>query len=265
MQVYHCIKSQGRASDVYQISRGLGCRRQFRDPEKFLSPTEILREIELDDSNMFAVTSPELGRYQSQGVSFYPMPLDGGFQRFAMGSTAPSLSPDDWFSVVHLIATMGKLMLARISSQKYSLWQNTTDPAIYEKNYGLTTGFRLVERGSPPVNRISLDTSLNPGRAQLLNKADVQVAAEMWLGPAFWQQAPCTKQEVFGSDLFIEKKDTPHYLYLKAWPEPFTRPDGEQGRVQQKLWRLLFHQDCEWPPGSGGISDTPVGGPPELK
>ena len=61
-----------------------------------------------------------------------------------------------------------------------------------------------------------------------------------------------------------EVRDTPHYLYLKSWPHPFTRPDGEQGRVQQKLWRLLFHEDCEWPPGSGGISDTPVGGPPEL-
>ena len=69
---------------------------------------------------------------------------------------------------------------------------------------------------------------------------------------------------MLAADFFIERRDTPHYLYLKCWPHPFTRPDGEQGRVQQKLWRLLYHEDCEWPPGSGGISDEPVGGPPEL-
>ena len=72
------------------------------------------------------------------------------------------------------------------------------------------------------------------------------------------------KEDVIASDFFLEVLDTPHFLYLKSWSHPFTRPDGEQGRVQQKLWRLLFHEDCEWPPGSGGISDVPVGGPPEL-
>ena len=88
--------------------------------------------------------------------------------------------------------------------------------------------------------------------------------SELWLGSRFWDFAPCTKEEALAAEFFIEKRDTPHHLYLKSWPHPFTRPDGEQGRVQQKLWRLLYKQDCEWPPGSGGISEVPVGGPPEL-
>ncbi len=114
----------------------------------------------------------------------------------------------------------------------------------------------------PPKNL--LDISKNPGRISLQGVNPKRIAAEMWLGPGFWSYAACTKEEVLAADFFIEKRDTAQYLYLKSWPHPFTRPDGEQGRVQQKLWRLLYNQDCEWPPGSGGISDVPVGGPPEL-
>jgi hypothetical protein len=85
----------------------------------------------------------------------------------------------------------------------------------------------------------------------------------MWLGPFFWQYAACTKDDVLAADWFLEKRDTPHYLYIKSWQHPFTRPDGEQGRAQAKLWKLLFNEECEWPPGSGSISDDPIGGPPE--
>lgn len=34
--------------------------------------------------------------------------------------------------------------------------------------------------------------------------------------------------------------------------------------MQQRLWKLFFHEDCEWPPGSGTICDEPMYGPPEL-
>lgn len=109
----------------------------------------------------------------------------------------------------------------------------------------------------------ALDLSKFPGRIGSMNKMPVFVAADMWLGPAFWKHAPSTKEEVL-KEPWVEVEDTERYLYLKAYPQPFTRPDGEQGRLQRRLWNVLFHQDCEWPPGSGGISDVPVGGPPEL-
>ena len=106
---------------------------------------------------------------------------------------------------------------------------------------------------------------MNPGRSKALSSVvNFYPTAEMWLGPHFWQYAKCTKEEALAADFFIEKRDTPHYLYLKCWPEPFTRPDGEQGRMQQRLWKLFFHEDCEWPPGSGTICNEPMYGPPEL-
>jgi hypothetical protein len=34
--------------------------------------------------------------------------------------------------------------------------------------------------------------------------------------------------------------------------------------MQQRLWKIFFQEDCEWPPGSGIICDEPMYGPPEL-
>jgi hypothetical protein len=86
----------------------------------------------------------------------------------------------------------------------------------------------------------------------------------MWLGPHFWQYAKCTKEEALTGDFWLETRDTPRFTYFKCWHTAFTRPDGEQGRMQQRLWKLFFREDCEWPPGSGTICDEPMYGPPEL-
>jgi hypothetical protein len=72
----------------------------------------------------------------------------------------------------------------------------------------------------------------------------------MWLGPAFWAEAACAPEEVRAQP-WLNIKETEHYMHINCWPEPFTRPDGEQGELQKKLWRLLFNSDCEWPPNGG--------------
>jgi len=38
-----------------------------------------------------------------------------------------------------------------------------------------------------------------------------------------------------------------------------SQPDKAQEQIQQKLWQLIYREACEWPPGSGGIADTPPG------
>jgi hypothetical protein len=98
----------------------------------------------------------------------------------------------------------------------------------------------------------------------LANIATFYPTAEMWLGPHFWQYAKCTKEEALAAGFWLETRETPHFTYFKCWPTHFTRPDGDQGRMQQRLWKLFFHEDCEWPPGSGTICDEPMYGPPEL-
>lgn len=156
-------------------------------------------------------------------------------------------------------------LIGTVSDGSYSKWQSCSRPDAYERQYGNIEGFRIIADLPPPLSSIQrLDISKNPGSGRTISGETFIVGAEMWLGPHFWQYAKCTKEEVLAADFFIEKRDAPNFLYLKSWPEPFTRPDGEQGRQQQRLWKLLFGETCEWPPGSGTICDEPMYGPPEL-
>jgi hypothetical protein len=150
------------------------------------------------------------------------------------------------------LASLGKLALAVMDNHDYSVWQRCTDPKYYAERYGSIDGFPLIHVApNPPFPAEDrLDTSTNPGRGERVNGGPAMVAADMWLGPAFWNYAPCTREEVLRQP-WLEVCDTEHSLYLKAYPEPFTRPDGEQGEIQRRLWQLLFHSDCRWPPDKG--------------
>lgn len=178
-------------------------------------------------------------------------------------------APNDWSHLIERLMSRWPAVIGWQAFWPYVTWQIARKVSSFELGLGpLPPGYRTWHEPDPlgfGPGRTLIDTSLNPGRTkELLTKIHFYPTAEMWLGPHFWQYAKCTKEEALAADFFIEKRDTPHYLYLKCWPEPFTRPDGEQGRMQQRLWKLFFHEDCEWPPGSGGISDDPMYGPPEL-
>ncbi len=152
----------------------------------------------------------------------------------------------------------------------YQAWQWASVFDSYELMFGpIPLNLRTyIEKSACPAiapDREMIDISLNPGRIKDISPGIYFVpSAEMWLGPHFWQYAKCSKEEVLAADFFLEKRDTPHFLYLKSWQQPFTRPDGEQGRQQQRIWKLFFHEHCEWPLGSGTICDQPMYGPPEL-
>lgn len=179
-------------------------------------------------------------------------------------------SPEDWSGLIDGLMRLCPCIGGWQWHTRYEAWQgNSRIRKGHEERYGpIPPGTRKWTQKS--IDGIGpdaefIDISLNPGRPKhLIPTIYFYPTAEMWLGPHFWQYATCTKEEALAAGFFIEKRDTPHYLYLKCWPEPFTRPDGEQGRMQQRLWKLFFNEDCEWPPGSGTICDEPMYGPPEL-
>lgn len=203
-----------------------------------------------------------------------------GFRLFSEGDKAgptnlsvfidsETKAPDSWNQLIEMLLGSWPGIGAWQWNTLYESWQACREAGSIERYFGsLPPGIKTFIE--PPIDILSqprelIDISLNPGRTRnLIIPISFHATAEMWLGPHFWQYAKCTKEEVLASDFFLEKRDTPHFLYIKSWPEPFTRPDGEQGRQQQRIWQLFFHEDCEWPPGSGGISDEPMFGPPEL-
>lgn len=190
--------------------------------------------------------------------------------RFYCRVEAHAKAPDNWAVLLETLMSEFECVGAWQWAHLYRVWQwNNEYYPGYESRFGLLPpGCAVVHQ--PSIDGIGpgkhvFDISLFPGRPRQLTPAiKFYPTAEMWLGSHFWPYAKCTKEEALAADFWLETRETPHYTYFKCWPTAFTRPDGEQGRMQQRLWKLFFHEDCEWPPGSGIICDEPLYGPPEL-
>lgn len=179
-------------------------------------------------------------------------------------------APSDWGPFIEALVSRYEAIGGWQPYWLYRTWQDLRTPGAFESGaWGpFPPGYKTWYEAPPypfMTGQTLIDKSRNPGHTKVVDHHTVfYPTAEMWLGPHFWQYAKCTKDEVLAADFFIEKRDSPLYLYLKCWPQPFTRPDGDQGRMQQRLWKLFFDEECEWPPGSGSICAEPMYGPPEL-
>lgn len=256
---------------TFEVSQVAGHSVEFHTTERLtLDSVGVANLIEERKLNGFHVTA----RISPRATLSFS--LDDGKQvgeqmtlRCRMDSSVKA--PDDWSVLISGIMTLSPSIGGWQWHSRYEAWQNVKNlHSSYTTFYGeVPAGVRRTVKksidGIGPDN-IVIDVSTNPGRLRELIPWIIYFhpTAEMWLGPHFWQYAKCTKEEVLAAEFFLEKRDTPHFLYLKSWHQPFTRPDGEQGRQQQRLWKLFFEEDCEWPPGSGGICDEPMYGPPEL-
>jgi hypothetical protein len=179
-------------------------------------------------------------------------------------------APDTWATFIERIASRFKTIGGWEALSRYRAWQDLRSPDDYQYGTwgplppGFKTRYEPDKYGIGPGQTLFED-AFNPGRSKVVDHRCVfYPTAEMWLGPHFWQYAKCTKEEALAADFWLETRETAHFSYFRCWPTAFTRPDGEQGRMQQRLWKLFFHEDCEWPPGSGSICDDAMYGPPEL-
>jgi hypothetical protein len=265
------LKEQECLPDIFEFSQIAG-HPESKQSEQYLklSPEEVTSLLNDRELNGFQVSTG----HSASSIDFSLLnALHEGVQstldcRIGLSAIAPNSWAPFVESILRLHAGIGGWQWGHL----YRCWQwaERIDD-LYEKQWGaIPPGYR-IRKLPPPISLTPqpevgfADVSRNPGRIKALAfRVNFYPTAEMWLGPHFWQYATCTKEEALAADFFIEKRDTPHYLYLKCWPEPFTRPDGEQGRMQQRLWKLFFNEDCEWPPGSGTICDEPMYGPPEL-
>lgn len=184
----------------------------------------------------------------SQGIGLIQQPGMKRFQCFNIGSQIPEMTPPSWNPLIEALARNVRLALAGAHNPEYIGWQRCADAEYYSKMYGSIEGFRITRPLPAPLDKIErLDVSNNPGRFDSVAGGPAFVCADLWLGPVFWDYAPCRKEEVLAQS-WLQCRDTEEFLHIRAFPEPFTRPDGEQGEIQRKLWQLLFHSECRWPP-----------------
>jgi hypothetical protein len=265
------LLARGHLPQRFEVSQIAGHEEKYHSTERLiLAPAEIEDLIIKRKLDGFSIDTG----HSAASVAFMLQTEKrlGGHGVLNCRIEKQAKAPEDWNNLIEGLMTLNPSIGAWQWRHLYQVWQWASEVIpSYEFRFGsIPTGYQRTEKAittslTPQPPRVFLDISKNPGRPkELIPMVHFYPTAEMWLGPSFWQYAKCTKEEALAADFFIEKRDTSHYLYLKCWPEPFTRPDGEQGRMQQRLWKLFFHEDCEWPPGSGTISDEPMYGPPEL-
>lgn len=193
----------------------------------------------------------DVGEQPQQRISFGAALGCPRYASFDMAAKTRELAPHDLASFIELMARSTHLAIAAVYDRNYMSWQRCSDPERYLANYGPIDQFRILHPMPPPLHDLKkLDISRNPGRYDSVSGGPALACADLWLGPAFWNHAACQKQDLL-AQRWLEIRDTEHFLYIKSYPEPFTRPDGQQGEIQRRLWQLLFCSDSWWPPEQG--------------
>jgi hypothetical protein len=262
-----CLEREKCLPKQFRVSQIAGHRLDMRSERRLkLTSDEIVDFIVERKLDSFFVDTGHSTR--SVCYSLLHMKDQGRQSQLACRIEDKTKVPNDWTPLIERVMLQWPNIGGWQWNHRYLCWQGYSLVEGYERLNGpMPRGVRrYIEKSvcTLSADREMIDVSLNPGRSkELIPGIRFVPTAEMWLGSHFWQYATCTKADVLAADFFQEIRDTPHFLYLRSWPQAFTRPDGEQGRIQQKLWRLFFNEDCEWPPGSGGISNEAVYGPPE--
>jgi hypothetical protein len=130
--------------------------------------------------------------------------------------------------------------MARVYDE-YDDWQNAEDTLEYEAKGRRYDDLPMKSNGLPfPLEQMVIDTSRNPGR-RLLRKGYVEaVGSTMWLGESFWALTGTQKSQVLKQD-WLCSEERPHgVLRIQAWDRPFVEDQGESGRVQERLRKVLF-------------------------
>jgi hypothetical protein len=263
------LQQCGSLPEQFEVSQLAGHSPKHKGEDDIrLNAAQIEKLIRDRDLDGFTITSGRMPR----SLDFWLFHAKEMGRQSVLHSMIERLAqaPDDWGvmreSMMKAFPTTGAWQWRGL----YRSWQGAECLETgYERRYGkLPTGCKTRKEPSPDgygEGKTMIDISLNPGRPkELYHFSHFYPTAEMWLGPHFWQYAKCTKEEALAADFWLETRETAHFSYFRCWPTAFTRPDGEQGRMQRRLWKLFFHEDCEWPPGSGSICDEPMYGPAEL-
>lgn len=150
-------------------------------------------------------------------------------------------SPLDWQQNLTSILSDVGFRFGWVAAAEYAFWQHAKSLQTFEFHGKSVKGLPLVPNGLPyPLSRQVVDTSRNPGRRVFRRGYIEAVGATMWLGAPFWKLTGASESAVRAAR-WLDVVELPNdVIQVKTWPENFTSAEGEQGKIQRELRRLLF-------------------------
>ena len=134
-------------------------------------------------------------------------------------------------------------LMARLMSNDYDSRQNSKSLQFYEVNGWPHAHLPKISNGMPPpIDEIIVDTRVNPGHWRFKPGYIEGVAAQMWLGRAFFNAVNLDKSALFDVPWLEVDELACGVIHIKAYDSEFDSDQGEQRDIQIKLRKLLFGQ-----------------------
>ncbi|MEL7581687.1 hypothetical protein AADY36_20380 [Pseudoalteromonas sp. D15MCD-2] len=132
-------------------------------------------------------------------------------------------------------------LMARLMDQDYNTKQNDDSVWGYELSGWSHEHLPKIGNGlPPPLDETIIDTRVNPGHWRFKHGYIEGVAAQMWLGDAFFKAVNLEKSALNGVPWLEVNELANGVVHLKAYDTEFNSDQGEQRELQIKLRKLLF-------------------------
>lgn len=132
------------------------------------------------------------------------------------------------------------VVTARVYADEYDTWQNAADVGIYLAAGRSVEGLPMKDNGAPPpLRRMIVDTSQNPGRRVLRSGYVEAIGHRMWLGAEYFRRVPGASRDAVDSADWLTSHELPNgVIEVVVGSEPFG--DVSTAPTQERLRMLLF-------------------------
>ena len=202
-----------------------------------LASGSTLRRVENPDCEHFGVFDE---RFE---IDFAPTASPGIDQLFVTADSDEFVDHDIW---IESLNQTHPLIQAFLFDVDYNYWQNANDPLLYTSKDRDYAHLPMKLNGwPPPLDRMVIDTSTNPGRWEFRNGFVEAVTSPLWLGSEFWRVTGHDQSAVMASELWQDLEELEGGLMLlRAQFSPFDSDEGEQALLQNAMRKLIYPEEA---------------------
>lgn len=177
--------------------------------------------------------------FDLDGLSIHYSPVGNYEHALLMVKDSSESARYDWDQWVHALLADTEVMQAWVVNNEYDHWQNAYDPIQYLGEDRSCEGLPMISNNlPPPLEKMIIDTSNNPGRRIIRMGYVEAIGSPMWLGRPFWERTGADKKsvmEAFAKDAQLMENEV---VRIQVSDKPFT--ENTDPALQNRLRQMLY-------------------------